>query len=658
METQGFKSMNNSIMKSLNRYALLFVLLFTMAGCDGDWLVREPESIITEEQVWNDPEMIRGLLANYYDRLPRFHSLTDGQGQGWPEFALFTDAMWSGQENNDGLLNIETYGTSWWALWDYDLIRDLNMAIENIDHYSTELEPDQKNQFKAELRFLRAWVYFQHVKRMGGVPLITETLEYDFSGDPSSVQIPRSTEAEVYNFIGKELDAIQDSLSHNAGSQTRANKYTALALKSRAMLYAGSIAYHNSRMSEPITLENNEGGRIVGIPGSMAQGYYEEALAAAEEVIQNSPYTLYNGMPDDPGKNFYQAVTVKDGNNEVIFAEDFQSSADRRHLFTYFNVARPLREDNLDSSSLTPGLGLIESFPYVDGSSGELQTRDSNGDYIYYDSIGEIFEGKDGRMDGTVIVPGESFRGQQVPMQAGVKVWVDSTNSYITREGSALDTEYSGEEGRAQVDWTLTAGGGPHRTVQNVSASGFYLRKFVDNTTGASTRGTQSDTWWVRMRLSEMYLNAAEAAYQLSQLGGSATAQEAADYLNVLRERAGYEQSGMLDGSSIDFETIMNERHIELAFEGHRLWDLIRWRRAHEIWNGDDSNPNANVAALYPYKVYRPGTPMHGKYVFDKIGPKAPSFVNARWFQLSNYYARIPDAAINNNPKLVRNPRH
>ncbi|MDR8392951.1 RagB/SusD family nutrient uptake outer membrane protein [Aliifodinibius sp. S!AR15-10] len=646
-------------MKSLNRYTLLFVLLFAMTGCDGDWLVREPESIITEEQVWNDPEMIEGLLANYYDRLPRFHSLTDGQGQGWAEFALFTNAMWSGQENRDGLLNIENYGTTWWALWDYDLIRDLNLAIENIDQYSTELDPDQKNQFKAELRFLRAWVYFQHVKRMGGVPLVTETLEYDFSGDPSSVQIPRSTEAEIYNFIGSELDAIQDSLGHNAGSQTRANKYTALALKSRTMLYAGSVAYHNSRMSQPITLENEDGGRLVGIPGEMAQGYYEEALAAAEEVIQNSPNTLYNGVSGDPGANFYQAVTVKDGNNEVIFAEDFMASADRRHLFTYFNIPRPIREDNLDSSSLTPGLGLIEAYPYVDGSSGELQTRDATtGDYVYYDSVGEIFEGKDGRMDGTVIVPGESFRGQSVPMQAGVKVWNTSSGSYETVEGSALGSTYSGEEGGPEVDWTLTAGGGPHRTVQNVSASGFYLRKFVDNTTGASTRGTQSDTWWVRMRLSEMYLNAAEAAYQLSQLGGSATAQDAADYINVLRERAGFEQSGMLDGSSIDFETIMNERRIELAFEGHRLWDLIRWRRAHQVWNGDDSNPTANVAALYPYRVYRPGTPMHGKYVFDKIGPQAPSFVNARWFQMANYYARIPQDAINNNPELVQNPFH
>ncbi|MCW9706090.1 RagB/SusD family nutrient uptake outer membrane protein [Fodinibius salsisoli] len=644
-------------MKIFKRSTLLLVLLFSLiAGCDNsEWLSQDPETIITEDQVWNDPELIRGVLSNYYDRLPRFHSLTDGQGGGWTEFALMTDAMWSGQENNDDLLNIETFGTDWWSLWDYDLIYDINKAIENIDQFSTGLTEQQRGQFKAEFRFVRAWVYFQMVKRMGGVPLVTSTMEYN-PENASEFHIPRSTEAEIYDFIASELDAIKDSLGHNAGSQTRANKYTALGLKSRAMLYAGSVAYHNSQMSNPITLENENGGRIVGIQGAKAEEYYQKALDAAEEVIQNSPYSLHNATPGDPGQNFYQAVTVKDGNNEVMFAEDFLASADRRHFFTYENIARPVREDNLSSSSITPGLGLVEAYPYTDGRSGELQTQDGSGDYIYYDNAGDLFEGKDGRLDGTVIVPGESFRGQDIPMQAGVKIWNGS--SYETMEGSSLGSQFSGTESGPEVDWALTASGGPHRTIQNISSSGFYLRKFVDNTTGASTRGDQSDTWWVRMRLSEMYLNAAEATYQLSELGGGATAAEAADYINVLRERAGFEESGLLSAATIDFETIMNERRIELAFEGHRLWDLIRWRQAHVVWDGDDSNPTANVAALFPYRVYRPGSPMHGKYVFDKIGPQAPSFVNARWFQMGNYYARIPDGAINNNPELIRNPFH
>jgi hypothetical protein len=41
-----------------------------MIGCSNDWFERNPKDIIMEEQVWNDPKQIDGLLANYYNRLP------------------------------------------------------------------------------------------------------------------------------------------------------------------------------------------------------------------------------------------------------------------------------------------------------------------------------------------------------------------------------------------------------------------------------------------------------------------------------------------------------------------------------------------------------------------------------------------------------------
>jgi hypothetical protein len=134
-------------------------------------------------------------------------------------------------------------------------------AIEGIDTYSEKLTDAQKEAYKAEFRFIRAYNYFELVKRMGGVPLITNQLIYDFSGDPSKLQLPRAKESEVYEFIADEMDAIKDQLG-NAGSQTRANKYTALALKSRAMLYAASLAKYNNLIPVPITTKGGE----VGIP--------------------------------------------------------------------------------------------------------------------------------------------------------------------------------------------------------------------------------------------------------------------------------------------------------------------------------------------------------------------------------------------------------
>ena len=87
---------------------------------------------------------------------------------------------------------------------------------------------------------------------MGGVPLITNVLEYDFSGDPTYLQTPRAKEHEIYDFIYNEIQQIKDQLAGNNESQTRANTYTAYALQSRAMLYAASIAKYNNLMSVPI----------------------------------------------------------------------------------------------------------------------------------------------------------------------------------------------------------------------------------------------------------------------------------------------------------------------------------------------------------------------------------------------------------------------
>ncbi len=607
----------------------MFLVIFLMSGCAEDWLDRKPQNIILEEQVWNDPKLIKGLLANYYDRLPAHTSLTSG----WAEFAAYDEAMWS--NNDDGRNNIVSYPFNRWSLWEYGLIRDINLAIENIATFGTSLSAVQVSQFSSELRFLRAFVYFEMVKRMGGVPLVTKQLIYDFKGDPTNLQQPRNREEEVYDFIASELDDIQDKLG-NEDSNTRANKYVALALKSRAMLYAASIAKYNNLLAEPIMTP----GREVGIPAARAQDYYEKSLLASQQLLNSGKYRLYKTNPN-LGENFYEAITKKTANPEVILAQDFLVSKDKRHGFTYDNIARNVREDNLSSSSITPSLNLVEDYEFLDGSPGILKTRTAdNSDYIYYSSLSGPFENKDARLYGTVIYPGTSFRATPVEIQAGVKVWDETSKSFKNVESNVLGSTY--DDGGL-----LTGASGPQRSQTEVTNSGFYLRKYVDQTAMSSTRGIRSDMWWVRFRLGEIYLNASEAALELGKTS------EALEYVNAVRERAGFGANSL---KSLTLGRLQNERRVELAFEDHRVWDLMRWRKAHEIWNGDASNPDAVINALYPYRVVRPGHPTHGKYVFDKL--RAPRFRAPRFFQMGNYYSSIAQSIIDNNPKVVRNPYH
>src|SRR5690606_37179318 len=110
-------------------------------------------------------------------------------------------------------------------------------------------------------------------------------------------------------------------------------------------------------------------------------------------------------------------------------------------------------------------------------------------------------------------------------------------------------------------------------------------------------------------RLGEIYLNAAEAALQLGQEA------QALQYINTLRERAGFPPNSL---TSLTMEKIYTERWAELAFEDQRLWDLRRWRIAHDVWDGNPPNPSARLWVLLPYRIYHPGNPNHGKWVFDR----------------------------------------
>jgi len=617
-------------MKNINIYIGFIICTITFYACKKDFLEREPQSIVVEDQVYGDPKLVEGVLANLYNRIPTDASLTNR----WTEHTAYDDAVWSGSGNagDEYRNNIISYPVDRWRLWDYGFIRDVNLGIEGVQK-STKLTAQQKAQFNAEFRFLRAYDYFEMVKRMGGVPLVTTSLIYDYSGDATNLQLPRSKEVDVYDFIATELDAIVNNIENN-GSTSRANKYAVLALKCRAMLYAGSLAKYNNLMASPITLPGGE----VGIPAQRASDFYNKALDAAKQVMAG-PYSLYKSNAANLGENFYEALTKKTGNPELILIQDFLQSKGFKHGFSYDNIARSLREDNLASSAIAPTLNLVEKYEYLDGTAGNLKTRNvDNSDYVYYTNTQDIFANKDARLYGTIIYPGASFRNTPVNIQAGVALWNGTTYQII-----------EGDLGARYTDGKLLTGlDGPQRSALDLSNTGFYLRKFIDNTPLASTRTRGTDIAWIRFRLGEVYLNAAEAAFELGQTAS------ALSYINTLRERAGFGPNSL---SALTIDRIRNERRVELAFEDHRVWDLARWRIADKVWNGSTNSPDAMLYALYPYRVVRPGdAARNDKYIFIK--QVAPRFKAPRFYQIANYYSSIEQSVLNNNPKIIRNPFH
>lgn len=630
--------MQKKIRRAIQGLALASTV--TMTACDNEaWLNTTSPTIISDETLWSNPFLIEGVLANFYGGVGDFMRF----GNDAIGFTRFEEAMYCGLSNNESTNTTQNFGYGTTASWDYGTIWDYNRAIQNITNSTAAaVTPVLKERYIAEVRFLRAYHYFELVKRMGGVPIIDEVLTYDFSGDPSYLQRPRNTEEEVYDFIASELDAIVDQLG-NAGSTTRANRYTALALKSRAMLYAASIARFNNELPAPILLPGGE----VGIPASRAADYFQQSLEASREILNSGTYSLYDANAN-AGENFYEALTVKAGNPEMIWVRDYLASAGSRHLFTLSSVPHSLRKDvsgTNQGGQVCPTLQLVENFDYLNNNSGELAglgdgSNASQANWIFYDTPASIFENKDARLYGTIITPGTTVRGfGDATYQAGVYTWNPNTNLYVRTEGAANSTHSDGG--------VLTGADGPRRSTDSyISATGFAVRKFLDPNGGTST--VQSDISWPRFRLGEIYMNAAEAAFELNMQS------EALGYINTLRERAGFPANSL---ASLNRDRIRKDRWSELAFENQHFWDMIRWRTSHIYMDGDVNGATARAHGLFGYRVIRPGHPNDGKFVYDRVAPVSRQTAPRFWRE-GNYYGEIGATTLSNNPLLVRNPFH
>ena len=134
---------------------------------------------------------------------------------------------------------------------------------------------------------------------------------------------------------------------------------------------------------------------------------------------------------------------------------------------------------------------------------------------------------------------------------------------WVERTGRRNETDAQGR--------LITANNGPFGgNEREINRTGFFVRKYLDKTPLAGTQGTKSAMWNVYFRISEAYLIAAEASWELSRNNSDV---EALKYINAVRERAGIQPL-----TSIDHQKIMHEYQVEFAFEGHRWWNAGRYQ--------------------------------------------------------------------------------
>ncbi len=587
-------------------FITIIATLLGFSSCS-DLLEKEPIDIISDAVVWNDTRLVEAYLDQILSEMLFMFSESPWEGGIGSHLWGMHDKICMSDEARHafpwypvhatwgrGLLNV---GGGFDEYWLYPTVRSCNEMLEKME--SSTIEDGAKKRLTATARWARAMCYFAMVKRYGGVPLITVAQKIDSPKD--ELFLPRNKEVEVYDFILNEMDQAFNDLDATAAGGYP-TKWAALALKSRAALYAASIATWGS-----VQLDG-----VVGIPSSEKDRLWTACYEASNNLIQNSGHSLYNKYPEDKVKNFRQLFLDENGNPESIHAFQFvgQDAVGFNHGWDMFTA--PQGFTAWAGGSCAVYLDMIEEFENADGSPGTFDEEKYKTGLWEPD---ELFSNKEPRFFASVYTQNTPFQGKIVNYYTSL-ILPDNT---VIREGS-----YEGI--RAQGGNNLEGG----------AVSGFGVLKYVDESK-ISPGNWSSDTDWMVFRLGEIYLNMAEASIELGRNG------EALTLVNAIRERAGVALQ-----TSIDREKVRHERKIELAFESHRWYDLRRWRIATTAL----SRPFRGLVYSLDYNSTTSGGPWKFKI---SVTPNVDGDNEKRFFE-RHYYLPISSSRTSNNPKLVENP--
>ena len=587
-------------MKNYN--LLILVLVFITFSCN-DFLDAPPLDRITESDVWSDRDLMDTYIYQIYENMPWDYLKDFGGGAGWGAHrdALSDLAMstysWTPANNT---LRPGKWGTTtnYWPLdwWGYFNLWKINYALENITALGEEvLTESEKNARLGELYFMRAYSYFAMVKRYGGVPIILNPQNPETT--PEEEYFPaRNTEEEVYDQILADAELAFGLLPNRwSDLKGRAPKWAAKALESRAALYAGSISKYGTVLADG----------LVGIPSNRADDYYKTALDASKECIEDGGYTLFNNFAN-PAENYYH-LFVDETDEESIFVKVWLPF-EKGHSYDLYNTPYSYRVDW--GSSMSPTKGLMDSYEIL--STGKLPNEGGSGF-----NPSKPYDNRDPRFKGTLLTDGDMFQGSPV------ETW------YGTQQDGEINVEPGVGKGKD--------GMGIH---PDATKTGAYVRKYLnDSSTPLLIQQYYSGQDCILFRLGEMYLNAAEAAFELGN------EMEAKDYIEPIRTRAGLTQELRLESLSGEAlrDRLRNERKIELAFEDHRYWDVRRWRIAEDA---------LSVQTFGLRSLRDISNTGEVSFIYNVIQAETEQMQ----FLPHQYVLPIGQDRINNNSKLIENP--
>ena len=461
-------------------------------------------------------------------------------------------------------------------MWDkpYNLIHRANYSIENINSM-TNLSPRHKDNIIGELKFLKAWAYFLLVRAYGAVPLRHASI--NATGETN---LPRAPITEVYAHIIELLGEAEQLMYKNtdaAFTPGRASSGAASILL--AKVYA-TIASASMPAGNSIYVK---GGAPVAYDGAGNKVYTNplEQIFAKEQVAgyESFDYKIYYTLARD------KALEIKRGDHGdygLLAYDDLwkkENRNSREHAWSLQSV----------SGNVRWGITFTTGYSGIYESSGDIH----NG--LWYgcrDHWYKLFESKDYRIEKGV-------------MHRWVRNFDRNWNigSYYpdTEEYRKQAQGYTADDGTT-VPPAAPYNDGLNYTCNKDAAFIAFLTKYDDRSDKTIER---TDAFWSFLRYADLLLIYAEAEAEIS----GAPNQQAVDLLNEVRTRCNATPMQLADfnNSIISFRSfILEERARELALEGDRRWDLVRWGIYVDVMNSIGGSDESGVykSRVDKHKLY------------------------------------------------------
>nr|WP_295863332.1 RagB/SusD family nutrient uptake outer membrane protein [uncultured Chitinophaga sp.] len=600
---------------SYKNILLFFLLLLCAAGCKKGYLDTVPDNITTLKDVFTNRSMTEQWLARLYNPMPDMWA--QPYTTPWTGQCDEVDYAWSQPGINSGAIAPDNASPSYWNSY-YQTIRQAAIFLQHADeNQEIKALPDGDRllkQYKAEARFLRAYYYWLLMRQYGPVVLMGETPslpEDDF-------QIPRSPWDACVSYVVSEMDKafpdvpVQhvnpvDPTQPDVTQTGRITQPIILAVKSQILLYHASPLFNGNKDLASFT---NPDGTVL-----FNQAYDKEkwkrAADAAKAVIDLNRWELYTVSDPDPFRAAYLSC-------RNLFFDGWQKEAiwirtSSSHVGNWERHCSPRCANGQGWNGIAVTQEQVDVFRMANGkATGDAGSGYSENGFTdtatpyYVSGTYNMYTGREPRFYVDV-----TFNGATVPVVP--------------------------ESGQTRVEFFFTGNSGKNGAPRDWPSTGYTARKNIHPNTDFRT-GRNFTRPAMMIRLGEIYLNYAEALNEYEP--GNA---DILKYLNKIRNRGGLPdlQPGL---SQAEMRTqIQLERRIELMFEGHRYWDVRRWKVA-------DKPDQHQGGAFHGMNIEK------GSSLSDpEFHKRTVSFTRANW-QPRFYFYPVPQSEIDRNKKLVQFP--